>query len=295
MPSHIFVQLGMWQDVEASNVVAYKAAVDLADRKNLPRGREDFHTLSWLQYAYLQQGKFDDAHSVRIRRRRSPTRIRTSRRLRVDEGTPGRRIGALGEAGAAGRPRQGRRRARLRRQRGLSAPAGLSAAKLGDLATANVAVEKLKAMRTQAESGSNAYRAKPFAIMEKEVEAAVAVAQKDTAAAERLLKEATVIELTLDPPSGPPEPIKPSFELYGELLAGPHAGGRGAVPAVAQADAEPACRRSGASESRAARSSQAPPRSVGGRVGRVGRVAVARSAARAGGMGRSLAVYEEEV
>ena len=47
--------------------------------------------------------------------------------------------------------------------------AGLSAAKLGDLATANVALEKLKAMRTQAESGSNAYRAKPFAIMEKEV------------------------------------------------------------------------------------------------------------------------------
>src|SRR5262249_32809382 len=61
MPSHIFVQLGMWDDVIASNVVAYKAAVDLADKKNLPRGREDFHTLGWLQYAYLQEGKFDEA------------------------------------------------------------------------------------------------------------------------------------------------------------------------------------------------------------------------------------------
>ena len=61
MPSHIFVQLGMWDDVVASNIVAYKAAVDLAEAKNLPRGREDFHTLSWLQYAYLQQGKFDEA------------------------------------------------------------------------------------------------------------------------------------------------------------------------------------------------------------------------------------------
>src|SRR5207244_3245219 len=61
MPSHIFVQLGMWDDVVASNIVAYKAAVDLADRKNLPRGREDFHTLSWLQYAYLQEGKLADA------------------------------------------------------------------------------------------------------------------------------------------------------------------------------------------------------------------------------------------
>src|SRR5213593_3069540 len=61
MPSHIFVQLGLWDDVIASNIVAYKAADELAAKMNLPRGREDFHTLSWLQYAYLQQGKFDDA------------------------------------------------------------------------------------------------------------------------------------------------------------------------------------------------------------------------------------------
>jgi predicted Zn-dependent protease len=73
-------------------------------------------------------------------------------------------------------------------------------------------------MRTQAESGSNAYRAKPLAIMEKEVGAVIAASQKDTAAADRLMKEATAIEASLDAPSGPPEPIKPSFELYGELL-----------------------------------------------------------------------------
>ncbi len=53
MPSHIFVQLGMWDDVIASNIVAYKAADQLATAKNLPRGREDFHTLSWLQYRLL--------------------------------------------------------------------------------------------------------------------------------------------------------------------------------------------------------------------------------------------------
>src|SRR5262249_12696768 len=74
------------------------------------------------------------------------------------------------------------------------------------------------AMRQQAESGSNAYRAKPFAIMEKEVAAAIASAQDDAETAERLLKEATAIELSLDAPSGPPEPIKPSFEMLGELL-----------------------------------------------------------------------------
>src|SRR5262249_22790881 len=56
---------------------------------------------------------------------------------------------------------------------------GISAVRMGDLAAAAVALDKLKAMRTQAESGSNAYRARPFAIMEKEVAALVAAAQKN--------------------------------------------------------------------------------------------------------------------
>src|SRR4029453_18619400 len=61
MPSHIFVQLGMWQDVVQSNVVAYKAAADLNTRMKLAEGREDFHTLSWLAYANVMLGKLDDA------------------------------------------------------------------------------------------------------------------------------------------------------------------------------------------------------------------------------------------
>ena len=221
MPSHIFVQLGMWGDVIASNIVAYKAAVDLAEAKNLPRGREDFHTLSWLQYAYLQEGKFDEAQKCvdqakAVADKDTAPNVRdgyaSMKARQVVESAKWEKLalpaGAVRDGGAPGYD-------------GSAAyvlAAGLSAAKLGDAATATVAVEKLKAMRTQAESGSNAYRSKPFAIMEKEVAAALAVAQKDSATAERLLKEATAIELTLDAPSGPADPIKPSFELYGELL-----------------------------------------------------------------------------
>jgi tetratricopeptide (TPR) repeat protein len=223
MPSHIFVQLGMWDDVVASNVAAYKAAVDLAEKKNLPRGREDFHTLSWLQYAYLQQGKFDDAQKCvdtakavldknadnpRIRdgyasmKARQVVETAKWEKLPLST-TPVRDGGAPGYDGSAA----------------YVFAAGVSAAQLGDAATSNLALEKLKAMRAQAESGSNGYRAKPFAIMEKELGAVIAHTQKDVATAERLVREATAIELTLDAPSGPPEPIKPSFELYGMLLA----------------------------------------------------------------------------
>ena len=61
MPSHIFVQRGMWEDARKSNIVAYKAAVDLNTKMKLAEGREDFHTLGWLQYANLMLGNIDEA------------------------------------------------------------------------------------------------------------------------------------------------------------------------------------------------------------------------------------------
>jgi hypothetical protein len=96
--------------------------------------------------------------------------------------------------------------------------AGFGAAHMNDLDTAKRALDILTAMQKQAESGSNAYRAKPIAVMAKEVASGIAHMEKNIAEAERLLKEATAIEATLDAPSGPPEPIKPSFELYGQFL-----------------------------------------------------------------------------
>jgi tetratricopeptide (TPR) repeat protein len=227
MPSHIFVQLGMWDDVIASNVVAYKAAVDLAVAKSLPRGREDFHTLGWLQYAYLQEGKFDEAQKCvdqakAVADKDTAANIRDgyaamkARQVVESEkweklplpNAPVRDGGAPGYDGNAA----------------YVFAAGFSAAHLNDLETANRALEILTAMQKQAESGSNAYRAKPIAVMAKEVASGIAHMQQNTADAERLLKEATAIEATMDAPSGPPEPIKPSFELYGQFLG---AQGRG--------------------------------------------------------------------
>ena len=40
---------------------AYKAASELNQRMKLAEGREDFHTLSWLSYAHLMLGRFDEA------------------------------------------------------------------------------------------------------------------------------------------------------------------------------------------------------------------------------------------
>ena len=73
MPSHIFVQLGMWDDVVRSNVNAYAAAVAINTRLKLPEGGEDFHTLSWLAYAQ------PDARPIRRRAREPRARSRRGR------------------------------------------------------------------------------------------------------------------------------------------------------------------------------------------------------------------------
>ena len=232
MPSHIFVQLGMWQDVVVSNVVAHKAAVDLIARMHLPEGREDFHTLSWLEYANLMLGKFDDARqNVDLAKQaadRNPKNANIGQQYHtmlaryILESGKWEKIPLEGATQAAsehdsmpGMPGMG---ARYSGEGAWIFIAGLSAAKLGDPNGADQARAKLSAMRQSVESGGDAYAAKPFAIMESEVASAAQLARGQKAEAVRLAKQAADIESTMAAPSGPPEPIKPALEFYGEVL-----------------------------------------------------------------------------
>ncbi len=60
MPSHIFVQLGMWREVEASNLASVKAGVELVARREQPISRADWHSYSWLASARLELGRPDE-------------------------------------------------------------------------------------------------------------------------------------------------------------------------------------------------------------------------------------------
>jgi len=231
MPSHIFVQLGMWQDVAASNIVAYKAARDLIERMHLPEGREDFHTLSWLEYANLMLGKFDEAKkNVDMAKQavdRNPRNANLDQqyhtmlaryiletgkweKIPLEEPTT-----AADSSEHAGMPGMG---GRYSGQGAWVFIAGLSAAKLKDATQADHARSMLSAMRQRMESSGDAYGAKPFGIMENEVASAAQLARGQTAEAVKLAKAAAEIESTLAAPSGPPEPIKPAWEFYGEVL-----------------------------------------------------------------------------
>ena len=226
MPSHIFVQRGMWEDVRKSNIVAYKSATELNARMKLAEGREDFHTLGWLQYANLMLGNIDEARanveSAKLAADRNPSNggirngylgmrarliLETEKWEKIALDTP-----AAPDAHTA--------------MPGMAMPAGntwifiagYSAAKLGDLPGAEKALAMLRGAREKGEAGSNPYSARPIAIMEKQVAALISNARGQKDESLKLAKEAMEIELSLSAPSGPPDPIKPAPEFYGELL-----------------------------------------------------------------------------
>ncbi|HEX4913323.1 MAG TPA: hypothetical protein VFV51_05175 [Vicinamibacterales bacterium] len=253
MPSHIFVQLGMWNDVRTSNIAAYKAAVDVNTRLKLAEGREDFHTLSWLQYANLMLGNIDEAkrnvESAKAAADRNPTNVgirngylamrarliletedwqslagppsrpeaaaaRSRRSSPDDSRAEADATGATGAASAhAGMP-------------GMQMPDsnvwifinGYAAAKRGDLKAAEAAAAQLRAAREKLEASQNAFNSKYVAVMEKQVGALVAYARGQKDEALKLAKEAMDVELSLPAPSGPPDPFKPAPEFYGEML-----------------------------------------------------------------------------
>ena len=229
MPSHIFLRLGMWQDVIKSNIAAYQSSVALIQRLHLPEGREDFHTLSWLQYANLMVGNFDEAKKDLNLAKAADDRNPTSRP--VHQGYLGMHARYILETGkwekiplqtaeaapaSGGAPMYGMDMARGSDNGVWTFIAGLSAVKLNDPATADQAIAQLHALGEK--TGVSSYAAKPFVIMEKELTAGedLARGQKDDAV--RIAKEAADIDRTLAPPSGPPDPIKPGLELYGDVL-----------------------------------------------------------------------------
>ena len=58
MPSHIFTRLGLWDDSIASNIAARNAAHQQGDIG------EELHAMDYLVYAYLQTGRYNQAHQL---------------------------------------------------------------------------------------------------------------------------------------------------------------------------------------------------------------------------------------
>ena len=216
MPSHIFVQLGMWEGVVASNEASYKAALGHIERKGIARGRSEYHALQWYHYGQLQLGNDDRAQWALDEALRTLAQFPTARV----------RSGTLNILARHTLERQSWSEFdhdivpdAARNHSAVQLAAGLSAAHTGNLAAAETALANIRRAHERLQRDtSTAYRARIIAVEEKQLEAAIALARGDTATAEAFLVEAADLEGDLNAPSGPPMPMKPAFEMYGEFL-----------------------------------------------------------------------------
>jgi tetratricopeptide (TPR) repeat protein len=212
MPTHIFIQLGMWQQVSDSNQSAYDAAVALWVPGDSAGAM--IHALDWGQYGDLQLGDYDKA-ALWIKRMEGIVE-RNSGQQRAIETLP--RV---------------RARMVLETQQWKITPiteeshdtellaTGISAVRLGELDTARKAADRLATKAAGLDNSDRSYyadTAKPVEIMQRSVAGLVAIAEGDTDKGLAMLAEGVEIAESMRPPNGAPDPLKPIHELYGEEL-----------------------------------------------------------------------------
>jgi tetratricopeptide (TPR) repeat protein len=217
MPSHIFFASGMWEEAAASNEAAWKASLDRAERKKLGADEHNYHALFWLEYSYLELGRYADARRVlklmekdaassgseRAKSHRAMMRAAWVVETRRFDGDVVRSLSEDGERGVA-----------------LFAE-GLAAAGRGERERAEKA---LAAMGKEPEGGHHhggggmyGMGAGADAIMRKELDALLASLRGDNERALALAKEAASAEDGQTFEFGPPSVAKPAHELLGEL------------------------------------------------------------------------------
>lgn len=225
MPSHIFVQLGLWDRAEASNRDAWRASVAWADAGGHGGGHHDFHSLAWLLYAQLQQGKLAaGAETLAVVRAEAekngepPSYFATMEAMFAIESAGEIDAAAIiADSGVDFRSGEGAlwlAEADAARRAGDAARAGRAAARLQELADAG--------------------GGRSVDVMAKSAAAFAAMVGGRSEEAVELAAAAVALEEEMPPPSGPPDTIKPAHELHAELLL---AAGRPAEAAEAFAAA----------------------------------------------------------
>jgi tetratricopeptide (TPR) repeat protein len=259
MPSHIFIQLGMWPEAAASNESSWATSDAWVRRKKHSIERRDYHSLSWLEYVYLQQGRVREAEAQLALMQQSIAELgapirgsayiyavfiaETERWELIDKLFPEpiaksaslmtqkKEVGAdschaaaakpataaLAPASLAGqtspRPTVGQLYAAYLR--------GLAAAAAKNTARADKHVADMRVLR-EAFAKVDSYIISPpmIEVMELEVAALARANAGRFEEAIELLRRATALEESLRPPSGPPDMLKPSHELFGDVLLG---------------------------------------------------------------------------
>ena len=210
MPTHIFIQHGMWERVSTGNQSAYDAAQDLWQPSD--SAGDAVHALDWGQYGDLQRGDYEKARLWIERlaaiidasegQARAVSTLPVTKARYVVETEEWKIDEITGETSAH-----------------TLLATGLSAVRTDDLDTARQAEQALARLVAAQDDGGNMRNGRRWVqVMHKEVAALVRAAQGDADGAVGLMDEALEIVAGIRPPNGAANPVKPAYELYGEIL-----------------------------------------------------------------------------
>jgi tetratricopeptide (TPR) repeat protein len=223
MTSHIFIALGLWDDVVAANEAADP------DARKFGKGAAPScgHYGIWLQYAYLQQGRLAEARRMmeacHANRGQSADDAFGFAQMRlsylIDTDDPGREapsaaaVAVLTAADAEPSPM---------RAAGEGQALAYRALRHGDTLLADAPLARIRELRAMFDSTPmrrlNPEMVGAWAVTEHELEALRLLRRGQTDDAITLLRRSAIEEDALPFAFGPPQVDKPSHELLGEVL-----------------------------------------------------------------------------
>jgi tetratricopeptide (TPR) repeat protein len=227
MPSHIFLQLGLWDEAAKSDAASYAASDAWVKRRKLSLASRDYHSLSWLQYEYLQLGRYREAKEAL-----KPLEDALKEKLggSIPDGehsdlnssytSEGRGVRLLAQMRAR-YVIETRRWNDVKGQPSFDSvdelfAVGMASAILGDFGRAD---ETLQLLRQQV-SNQQGVEKLIDSVQEREMDAMIRIAHGKTDEGIALLQEAGSLEDQIPGPVGLPFPVKRARELLGEVLLG---------------------------------------------------------------------------
>lgn len=236
MPSHIYVAMGMWDEVVASNIASWEAGITRQQRKALDNDALNYHAFKWLSYAYLQRGELEESRKCLAKMKDYCSELSSNRAKSHLVQMKG---AYFTETGEWEDPLltdtfdfQELSISNLATDFLLK---GMKALQDNDLKQLNQCIESLSRSRFEAGKAAQAGSAlmcagrydqkystptevKRAHVVEYELRALSADAEGKLEMAEDYFRQATALEEETTFQFGPPEIVKPSHELYGEWL-----------------------------------------------------------------------------
>ena len=203
MPTHIFIQHGMWDRVAEWNDSAFLAGWDLWEPGDAAGDQN--HSSDWGQYGDLQRGNFD----------RSEMWINRASDVLAHNPGDGRSTGTL-KTMKARHIIETENWETYELTDSLNSDEllalGLSAANLGDLDLAQAVADRLEDLSSQSPSNTT------LNLISMEISALTMFKKGQEDEAVALLMEAVSVAENQSPPRGAASPLKPVHELAGDLL-----------------------------------------------------------------------------